>query len=44
VRLLHESPPIEQRNETPQVLPPRVVRIERDEEGNLVPIYDGPQS
>jgi hypothetical protein len=40
VRLLHESPPIPaytgmQRNDTP-----RVTRIERDEEGNLVPIYD----
>ena len=38
VRLLHESPPIEQRNETPP--PPKVARIERDEQGNFVPIYD----
>ena len=40
VRLLHESPPIEQRQE---VLPPtatRVTRIERDDEGNFVPVYD----
>ena len=36
VRLLHESPPLEQR----QQLPPRVARIERDEQGNLVPIYE----
>jgi hypothetical protein len=44
VRLLHEAPPLEQRNETPQVLPPKVIRIERDEQGNLVPIYDETQS
>jgi hypothetical protein len=39
VRLLHESPPIAERKETPQPSPPRVARIERDEHGNLVPIY-----
>ena len=39
VRLLHESPPIEQRNEAPRPSP-RVSRIERDTDGNLVPIYD----
>jgi hypothetical protein len=45
VRLLHESPPIEQYNEIPQgPSSSRVVRIERDEAGNLVPIYDEPQS
>jgi hypothetical protein len=44
VRLLHESPPIEQRNETPQALPSKVIRIERDDKGNLVPIYDETQS
>jgi hypothetical protein len=45
VRLLHESPPIEQRNEAPQLSsPPRIARIERDEQGNLVPIYDETQS
>jgi hypothetical protein len=44
VRLLHESPPIEQRNEMPQLLPPKVTRIERDEDGNFVPIYDETQS
>lgn len=38
VRLLHESPPIEQRAMQP-ASPPRVARIERDENGNLVPIY-----
>jgi hypothetical protein len=43
VRLLHESPPIEQRNEAPQVSP-KVTRIERDEDGNFVPIYDETQS
>jgi hypothetical protein len=41
VRLLHESLPIAERKETPQSsLPPRVARIERDEQGNLVPVYD----
>ncbi len=40
VRLLHESPPIAEHKETPQPSPPRVARIERDEHGNLVPIYD----
>ena len=39
VRLLHESPPIMQRNEAPRASP-RVARIERDDDGNLVPIYD----
>jgi hypothetical protein len=38
VRLLHESPPIAERKETPQPSP-RVARVERDERGNLVPIY-----
>lgn len=38
LRLLHESPPIEQRSEAPQPLP-RVTRIERDEDGNFVPVY-----
>jgi hypothetical protein len=45
VRMLHESPPIEQRNEMPQVLPPpKVTCIKRDEDGNFVPIYDETQS
>jgi hypothetical protein len=44
VRLLHESPPLEQRKEVPQTSPSRVVRIERDEQGNLVPIYDETQT
>ena len=38
VRTLHEAPPIVERNEPP--VASRVVRIERDTEGNLVPIYD----
>ena len=43
VRLLHESPPIEQRHEALRP-PARVARIERDDDGNFVPIYDEPQS
>jgi hypothetical protein len=43
VRLLHESPPIVERSEPPRSAP-RVARIERDEHGNLVPIYDETQS
>jgi hypothetical protein len=44
VRLLHESPVlakagIAEIKETPRPIPPRVTRIERDEDGNLVPIY-----
>lgn len=40
VRLLHESPPIEQRAvSVPTLQVPRVARIERDDDGNLVPIY-----
>ena len=39
VRLLHESPPIEKRSEIPRV-PPKVTRIERDADGNFVPVYD----
>jgi len=42
VRLLHESKPIEQR-EAPQA-PPRVARIERDENGNFKLLYDEPQA
>jgi hypothetical protein len=45
VRLLHEAPPLEQRNEAAQASsPPRVARIERDEHGNFVPIYDETQA
>jgi hypothetical protein len=36
VRMLHESPTIER--EAPR--PPKVTRIERDEDGNFVPVYD----
>lgn len=42
IRLLHESPEIEQRREAPRS-PPKVTRIERDEEGNFVPVYDETQ-
>jgi len=44
VRLLHESPPLEQRAMPQSSLPPRIARIERDEQGNLVPIYAETQS
>lgn len=44
VRMLHESPPLEQRNGTPRAAAPaRVTRIERDDDGNFVPIYDETQ-
>jgi hypothetical protein len=43
VRLLHESPPVIERSEPQRPPLPRVTRIERDEDGNLVPIYDEPQ-
>jgi hypothetical protein len=39
VRLLHESPPIAQRSE-PSRPSPKVARIERDENGNFVPVYE----
>jgi hypothetical protein len=39
VRLLHESPPITQRSELPRPSP-KVARIERDDDGNFVPVYD----
>jgi hypothetical protein len=48
VRMLHESPPVAAaKSEDAPVMKwplPRVSRIERDEQGNLVPIYDGPQA
>jgi hypothetical protein len=37
VRLLHESPTIE-RSEAPRSA--KVTRIERDADGNFVPVYD----
>jgi len=37
-RLLHESPPIEER-----AAPSRIIRVERDEAGNFVPVYDEPK-
>jgi hypothetical protein len=40
VRMLHESPPlVEQRSKAP----PKVTRIERDDDGNFVPVYDEKQ-
>lgn len=41
VRLLHEAPLLVERSEPS--IPPRVIRIERDADGNLVPIYHEPQ-
>jgi len=38
VRMLHESPALEQRSE-PRWPSPKVTRIERDADGNFVPIY-----
>lgn len=41
IHLLHESPPIIERDDRAVVKPPpRVLRIERDDDGNLVPIYE----
>jgi hypothetical protein len=40
VRMLHEAPPIPPRNETPPASPLKLSRIERDDDGNLIPIYD----
>jgi hypothetical protein len=40
VRLLHESPPLEEQKQAPSAPPSRVTRIERDDDGNLVPVYD----
>lgn len=40
VRLLHESPLLEQVKEAPISLPTRIARVERDEHGNFVPVYD----
>jgi hypothetical protein len=39
VRMLHESPAI-QRKEAPPPPSPKVTRIERDADGNFVPVYD----
>lgn len=39
VRTLHEAPELVEA----AMPPPKVVRIERDTDGNLVPIYDEPQ-
>jgi len=35
VRLLHESPPITERNPTA-----KIIRVERDNDGNFVPVYE----
>jgi hypothetical protein len=42
VRMLHESPEIERRSEPPRPSP-KVTRIERDADGNFVPVYDETQ-
>jgi len=39
VRALHEAPQLIEHH----AAPPKVVRIERDEEGNLTPVYEAPQ-
>ena len=47
IHLLHESPPIVQRNAPPSASPlppPRPSRIERTESGGFTLIYDEPQS
>jgi hypothetical protein len=38
VRLLHETPPVVEPSETRSS--PKVMRIERDEQGNFIPVYD----
>lgn len=40
VRMLHESPPIDPRSEIPRPPSAKVTRIERDEDGNFVPVYE----
>jgi hypothetical protein len=41
IHLLHESPPIVKCDEPPRwPTPPRVTRIERDADGNFVPVYE----
>jgi len=37
VRLLHESPPIAERKTSA-----KIIRVERDNDGNFVPVYDQP--
>jgi len=47
IHLLHESPPIVQRNAPPSASPlppPRPSRIERDDSGGYKLIYDEPQT
>jgi len=39
VRLLHESSPIEERAASS-----RIIRVERDDAGNFVPVYDEPKA
>lgn len=39
IHLLHESPPIVKRDDQSVPKWPRVSRIERDDDGNFVPIY-----
>jgi len=43
VRLLHEAPSVAERSEAPpRPTLPRITRVERDEQGNFVPVYGGP--
>jgi hypothetical protein len=42
VRMLHESPEIEQRSQPPRSTP-KITRIERDADGNFSPVYDETQ-
>ena len=48
VRMLHESPPLAAASDKDPIAVkwplPRISRIERDENGALVPIYDEPQA
>jgi hypothetical protein len=42
VRLLHEEPPpiVERSQASPKPTMPRITRVERDEQGNFVPVYE----
>jgi len=42
IRLLHESPALVERADPP-VPESRIIRVERDEQGNFIPVYDEPQ-
>jgi hypothetical protein len=40
VRMLHEASPLTEWSEPLRSLPPRITRVERDAQGNFVPIYE----